>query len=400
MATVNEKTGPDCARCGSCTVVCPVFRVKPIESLTARGRMFLLANLPQSKHSSRYKNIFSQCLLCGACEQVCSRKIPIRASVVSARQKFPPIYGEHGLKKITASKILSSPTLLKVISEGGKVIKKNNLPLWSGLRLKLVLAQENMEDVTPNNEQTGLTTTEEVSYFSGCLSTFMQPEINRATKQLVNGCGYAVNQPKGQKCCGLAHLSSGKEKTAKQLAWDNICSFAGNNNSILCSCTSCYHQLKSYPQLFKNNPKQYSKAQAFADRVEDLATFLQNKLKNKTNSKKERVKVSYHHPCHRRFSMEDKTAPTSLIKRINSVELIEPKKGEQCCGQGGLFHIGYPTLSEDIFKRCANSYLEKNPKIIVTDCSGCLMQWQEKKGKLGLNVEVKHLSSFLSSYLS
>ncbi|MCW5199838.1 4Fe-4S dicluster domain-containing protein, partial [Desulfobulbus sp. F1] len=78
----NDETG--CAKCGACMTVCPVFRTEGRESLTARGRMHLLATSTNSI-SAVFADVFSRCLLCGACEQVCPRNLPITQLIADAR---------------------------------------------------------------------------------------------------------------------------------------------------------------------------------------------------------------------------------------------------------------------------------------------------------------------------
>ena len=77
-----------CAKCGACTVVCPVFQAGGRESLSARGRLHLLARLDPAQASAAYAEILTQCLLCGACRAVCSRGLDPPARFIAAREQL------------------------------------------------------------------------------------------------------------------------------------------------------------------------------------------------------------------------------------------------------------------------------------------------------------------------
>jgi glycolate oxidase iron-sulfur subunit len=90
---LSEEQMQQCAKCGSCTVVCPVYRVTGRESLAARGKLHLLGTELAGRPSAAFEDLFAQCLLCGACEDVCPRELPIRGLIVEARSRFSSLYG-------------------------------------------------------------------------------------------------------------------------------------------------------------------------------------------------------------------------------------------------------------------------------------------------------------------
>lgn len=400
----QELTGHDCARCGACTVVCPVFGEEPLEGLTARGRMFLLGVTEFSENPSRnFKDIFSRCLLCGACEQVCSRNLPIRARVIDARSRFPWLSGRHGLKKSMANQVLSSPAIMQAFIRAGISLKKlSGLPKTSGMRLKLAI----LEDGPPlpvteiGRENKGAGASPSLDYFSGCLARFLQPSVAGAIKKLATQAGYSLHIPSAQGCCGLAALAAGRIEQARELAWNNIQTFAGSERSILTSCASCSSHLLSYPELFKDDTEKYEAARQFCERVEEFSGFFLKKTKNPLTFKsKQPLRVFYHDPCHLRFGAEGRQAPRHLLDKVAGLKRVDSEGESHCCGQGGLFHLGSPELSGKIFNRCQRLAMSGSPQTVTTTCSGCLMQWQQGVVKQDLPVEVRHLALLLADCL-
>ncbi|MGD8795161.1 MAG: (Fe-S)-binding protein, partial [Anaerolineae bacterium] len=60
-------------RCGFCSVECPVFRVKHIETYASRGRMLAIRGLLEGilEPSADLQEVLDSCLMCGYCQARC-----------------------------------------------------------------------------------------------------------------------------------------------------------------------------------------------------------------------------------------------------------------------------------------------------------------------------------------
>ncbi len=395
------QTGPasfhDCAKCGACSVVCPVYRVDGRESMTARGKMFLLASGLAGHPSPVFENLFARCLLCSACEQVCPRHLPITDILSRARSRFSLFYGRAGLQKVAAREVLARPGLLEKLVKAGIGLKRlKSLPAGSGLRLRLGLLEERV----PVDKEAITTETIErdpqgLTYFSGCLARHLQPSVAAATHQLLDHCGGKASEPADQCCCGLAAWSAGRRDQARALARRNIEAFAGSSGPIITSCASCSSHLLAYPQLFAGDEHWQERARAFAERVREFSSFFTTLLPAIPQEEKPGRKIFYHDPCHLRFQDSGTTSPRSLLRK-QGFQLAEPEDGPACCGQGGLFHLAYPQTSAAIFKTSADRALSLAPECITTTCSGCLMQYQQGMVQRQDGVPVIHMALLLA----
>ncbi|RWX43120.1 glycolate oxidase iron-sulfur subunit [Candidatus Electrothrix aarhusensis] len=406
----------NCAKCGACAVVCPVFRIDGREVLTARGKMHLLTTTLAKQPSAVFEDLFSRCLLCGACEQVCPRQLPITDLISEARSTFSPFYGPNGLKKAAACTALSHPELLDGLVKAGISLQRfQSLPLHSGLRLKLGLLEEKplpaalQESNAPPQEKQS---TASLSYFTGCVARHIQPSIAEATQTLLSKSNLpAAHVPTDQYCCGLAAWSAGKREQARELARKNIHAFSAPalaDTPIITSCASCSSHLLAYPTLFDEHDPWHGRALAFADRVREFTSFFDDKLPaspridtpEHPNHPKQRI--FYHDPCHLRFKDKGMSAPRSLLQKTG-VHILEPEKGPLCCGQGGLFHLACPEHTQKIFQKGSEQALAGAPDCITTTCSGCLMQYQEGLARQGQQIkviQVVHMAVILADKLS
>ncbi len=374
--------------------------------------MHLLTTALAEQPSAIFEDLFSRCLLCGACEQICPRQLPITDIISQARSTFSPFYGPNGLKKAVACTALSHPELLDGLVKAGISLQRlHALPALSGLRLKLDLLEERTEpsqqtnnDVSPQEEQP----TASLSYFSGCVARHIQPSIAEATQTLLSKSNLLPAQvPADQYCCGLAAWSAGKREQARELARKNIRAFSAPSLAdapIITSCASCSSHLLAYPTLFGEHDPWHGKAVAFADRVREFTSFFDDNLPispridtpEHPNHPKQRI--FYHAPCHLRFKDKGMSAPRSLLQKAG-VHILEPEEGPLCCGQGGLFHIACPEHSLQIFQQSSKQALAGSPDCVTTTCSGCLMQYQEGLARQGERVKVVHLAVLLADCL-
>lgn len=397
--------GPEqCARCGSCTAVCPVYRVTGRESLTARGKLHLLGTELAAAPSPVYQDLFAQCLLCGACEKACPRGLPIRKLIIEARSRFPAMYGRHGLRKAAARFALARPALLEGLVRAGVML--NNLALLppdSGLRLKLGLLERGRRVSPAEEEGPGagpVGAGEGIQYFAGCLARYLQPSVAQATGRLVQGlAGSPLLAPGEQACCGLAAWSSGDEEGARRLAKRNILAFAGSSGPILTSCASCSAHLATYPELLAGDRQWLEQAAQFSARVREFTSFILATTGPAVLRAREPRRLYYHQPCHLRFDQDRAGAAGTLLARVEGVTLAEPEAGPQCCGQGGLFHLGYPELTDRIFATAEAACAATAADLVVTSCSGCLLQWQAGLALRRSPLPAMHLAEFLISCL-
>jgi len=397
-----------CAKCGACTTVCPLYQVTGREYMAARGKIHLLRKLPPAKASAAYAEILSQCLLCGACADACPRGIDPAALIIEARAEMSRSAGKHFFLRHLTRKILASPLLLKGVTSGLPLLQ--HLPGDSGLRLRLGLdaSAEALPAPPPNRphpEKTAATGTEEVNLFAGCFARYLEPRIIAANQRLLEKIGRSAALPEEQQCCGLAACSAGDLDTAKKVARQNISAFTANSSPILTTCASCYKHLSSYPELFKDDPHWQAQAKRFAGRLLEFSSFFSaqpqlQKFFEGPPPAGPAKKVLYHDPCHLRFGPGVTLPPRQLLALIPSVQLVELPHGPQCCGHGGLFHLGQPELSRQILTRLIDESRLTGAEIVTSTCSGCIMHWRQGLHLLETRtVVVKHLAILLAEAL-
>ncbi len=381
-------------------MVCPVYQATGHEALSARGKLHLLDIVSFAQNpSANYQDIFANCLLCGACEEICPRGITTPDKIIDAREKFPALYGKGGLKKTIARKALVHPNLLDWLVRAGIQLKAlSSIPSGSGLRLKLGLLEDRSDSdflALEDNSASIPVKTKQISFFTGCFARYLQPSIIRATRTLsAKADGAELDEPSTQKCCGLSAWSAGKKEEARKLAQANIAAFSSCDAPILTSCSSCSSHLRKYPDLFKGDPYWQKQAEAFAARIVEFSEYFSAVTEIETYSSSQAVQLYYHDPCHLKWTEKGRVQGRKIIDSIKNISRVDEGKSF-CCGQGGLFHLGYPEVSNRIFQKSAAAVMQKEPDMLISTCSGCLMQWQLGFAAEDSNVIVEHLALLL-----
>lgn len=398
-----------CAKCGACVPVCPIYQATGRESSAARGKLHLLSKLAPEAASAAYAEILSQCLLCGACSAVCPRGIDPAGRIAGARANLARSAGKHQFLRALSKKILDSPLLLKGAAAGLPLVQL--LPPESGLRLRLGLLDpaENSslhaEAInTPRLQQQEEKSAAGVNCFAGCFARYLEPQILAANERLLGTINLTTHSPADQVCCGLAGYAAGDAATAKKLARKNIAAFSDNTLPILTTCASCFKHLASYPELFNDEPDQQERARLFASRLVEFSSFFSSQPLLRTFLEAQppvlpTTKILYHDPCHLRFGPEITKPPRQLLALLPDVECVELPRGPQCCGHGGLFHLGQPQLSENILAALLADFEGTEADLVVSTCTGCLLQWRRGLHNRGKSAQVKHLAVLLAEAL-
>ena len=109
-------------------------------------------------------------------------------------------------------------------------------------------------------------------------------------------------------------------------------------------------------------------------------------------SEVEKIKVTYHDPCHLGRHMNLYDIPREIIKKIPGIELVEMKRNRQnawCCGAGGGVKSQFPELALKISKERIKEAIETRAEILLTSCPFCVGNLSDTLEKSDLDVKNK-----------
>ena len=65
------------------------------------------------------------------------------------------------------------------------------------------------------------------------------------------------------------------------------------------------------------------------------------------------------------------------MAQVARVELVGADQPPVCCGYGGVFNLWHYPLSMDLFARRAETIAPLAPRLALTTCSGCWLQFED-----------------------
>lgn len=398
-----------CVKCGACQAHCPVFAEHKREPAVARGKVALAHALLDQDLSldERFVADMSKCLLCGSCFDKCPNLVPTDEIVAAARREIAERRGLSSFGKVVGQ-VLKRPGLMKIGVKGAGAVARllfRRVPQSSGLRLRFPapwIAPDRLLPELPTGTFRdrhpefipGAEGRPTVAFFTGCMLNYMYPQLGEALLKCLAFLGVGVHIPPGQGCCGLPSITAGDGKTVEELAERNLAAFSqGEPQTIITACASCNIGMGRHFAAL-------GEAQAeVGGRVRDALIFLEREgLAQRLAAlpkKEQRVKVTYHDPCHLRTQGITKE-PRALLRALPGVEFVEMEGADRCCGLGGTFSVYHWETSKKIGDRKAPGIENSGAELVATACPGCMMQLQDTIARAGLPQKVVHVLELIA----
>ncbi len=381
---MNSKALQNCSKCGLCLSVCPTYKVLNQEHASPRARLQLI-NYYENKQvlsSIDLKEIVSKCLMCGSCSSVCPSGINHYSQFMEMRTKMRQDHGEKvAIKSLIF--LLAKEYRLKLATGLAKFsqniipqdfIKKYNLgniPFKRFPKLnKKPFRKAVPEVILPDKIEKGT-----VLYFTGCATNYVFDKTGFSTINILKQMGYKIIIPDKQTCCGIPMLFHGAKDQAKENIQTNIeCLSQNDVKAIIVDCPTCGTALKNeYPALQKElNIIDKAAVHKISSKVIDIMSFiLQESANNELLGNSEKIKVTYHQPCHLRNGLQLSDNTEKVLKSISGLEYIKSEDVDECCGGGGTFFYEYPEISKQIVNTKIKNAKQTGAKVWLTDCPVC-----------------------------
>ncbi len=374
-----------CNKCGLCTTACPVYQQVLIESANPRGRIqlvkyFLEGKVPMTK---RFKEIIQTCLLCETCVVNCPSGIRHDQVFADMREELVKQYGLDWKKQLvfnllTNEKLLHSSIIFArlgrnwLIEHLAKGMPVGNIPAG---RLPMVNRKPFRDQfagiIRPEGRARG-----RVFYFTGCFTNYFAGEVGQAVVNVLKKLNLEIEIPAAQDCCGIAAILSGKGDLPLKNVEQNIATLSRPEvDTVLVDCATCGAAFKKeYLELLKRKGLDTTQAEILKGKTRDVLEYVAERLAElplPKDYKGEKIKVTYHDPCHLVRAQGVSEAPRKILKALPQVEYVEMEEAGACCGGGGSFQFDFPGVSKGITQKKIQHIRETGACCVASGCPGC-----------------------------
>ena len=369
-----------CGRCGDCaysvkistakkhiSMPCPIRNNLGFETYSARGRIIILKKLLEGEleidqNIVQWANL---CLTCASCKETClaiEGGIDVPAMMECLRKEL-----------VDAGYFLEPHASIEK-----NIIEKFN-PYGEEHQKRLEFL-----DSAPIPEKA------DVVYYVGCTSSYRRQEIAKSTIELLHKAGVNFTVIDDERCCGSTLFRTGFVKTAKEFAKHNIDKINEiGAKTVVFSCAGCYRTFaQDYAPLWNGNKAKLMHVVELLKKLKD-----QNRI---SFASSEKLKVTYHDPCHLGRHMKIFEDPRNLLKATANVELLEMETNRRyahCCGAGSGVKKAFPDMALQISKERLNEAAETQAEVLVSACPFCKTNLSD--GADGVGLEVIDITEFL-----
>ncbi len=401
-----------CARCGMCQAVCPIFHITYHEADVARGKLALLSGLATEmfEKPDTVSRLLNRCLLCGSCENICSRSVGIVEIFIRARLIIAEFQGLSHSKKIILRKLLANPerfdAILAFLAKCQHLFLKQTHDNITALKPKIIsplLQNRRILPLAPvpfhksasslhaRIEKPALT----VLFFTGCLLDKLFPNVALSTVRILTHHNVRTLIPEHQGCCGIPALSSGDKQSFQRLVEYNMDIIRREHfDYLVTACPTCTHTIKTlWPRIYTPASGDLTPGIAeISKKTTDINAFLVNILgidlrKNPPG----KTTITYHDPCHLKKTLGIFREPRVLLSQAPGYRLVEMSEPDTCCGMGGSFNLEHYDLSMDIGRKKRDRILSTGCSAVVTSCPACMIQLSDLLAQAESPVAVKHV---------
>lgn len=384
-----------CVHCGFCTATCPTYQLLGNELDGPRGRIYLMKQVLEGQTPTRETQLhLDRCLTCRNCESTCPSGVNYGQLVDIGRKLVDAKVARPMLEKTIRWALkegLTSPLFAPAMAMGQMV--RPLLPV-------------SLKNKVPAKQAVGTipaqTHPRKVLMLEGCVQPAMSPNINSATRRVLDAADIETIVAAKAGCCGAVkfHLNDQDGGKAQMRAnidawWPSIES--QSIEAIVMNASGCGVTVKEYGHILHDDPLYADKAQRVSDLTKDLSELLPDlmgALKSKVNAKKAQA-VTFHPPCTLQHGQQLRGGVEKHLGELGFNINTASCEAHLCCGSAGTYSVLQADLAYQLRDRKLGHIGAMNPDVIVSANIGCITHLQS-----GTATPVKHWVELLDESLA
>lgn len=238
-----------------------------------------------------------------------------------------------------------------------------------------------------------------VGLFLTCVNDTLYPRTGQATVALLERLGCDVDFPLAQTCCGQMHWNTGYGRQVEPLVRGFAETFAGYD-AVVTPSGSCGAMIRdNHPRAAERSgdPALADAVAALVPKVYELSEFLVDVLGVTDVGAYFPHRVAYHPTCHSLRLMRLGDRPTTLLRNVRGLDLVDLPGAEECCGFGGTFAVKNPDVSAAMGADKLRNAESTGADVLCAADNSCLMHLGGLLARRTGSVRTLHLAEILAA---
>jgi L-lactate dehydrogenase complex protein LldE len=232
-----------------------------------------------------------------------------------------------------------------------------------------------------------------VQLMATCLCDAFHDDVAAATVEVLEHLGCEVSFPEAQTCCGQPAFNGGDWPASRKVVRHTVRTFASPDPVVVPSGSCAAMMFHGALLEFEHEPDR-GEVEALGRRTWELGDFIVNGLGVRSWPGRFDAAVALHRSCHTRGTASSE-AVALLLGSIAGVRIVPFGEGEQCCGFGGTFSVGFPHISAAMGDLKIEHVRAAKPDVLVSGDMGCLMHLGGLASREGVPLRSMHFSQVL-----
>jgi glycolate oxidase iron-sulfur subunit len=384
----------NCVHCGFCNATCPTYQLTGDELDGPRGRIYLIKQVLEGRPpTTRTQLHLDRCLTCRACETTCPSGVEYHRLLDTGRELLERRVGRtpggHLLRRMLRLVLTRRRTFTVLLRLGQSVRALLPAPLRS-----LVPARPPALPATRVRQHR-----RRMLLLEGCVQPALAPQINHATRRVLDSLGITAVSAVASGCCGAVSHHLGAVEEARNFMRRNIDAWweeiTAGAEAIVITASGCAPLVKDYGRLLAHDPVYADKAARVSALARDLCEVVTSaSLDGRLRAADGTLKIAFHSPCTLQHAQRLDGVVEDLLAHAG-YELVPVADRHLCCGSAGTYSLLQPALSRELRDNKLAALQQPQPALIATANIGCLTHLAG-----GARVPVKHWIELLEPLLA
>lgn len=376
-----------CVHCGFCLATCPTYVLRGDELDSPRGRIYLIKEMLEADRpaDARTTTHIDRCLSCLSCMTTCPASVDYMHLVDLARARIEST-GRRPLavrlQRSLIANVLPYPRRFAAALALGRLARPlrgvlRRLPGLAPVGAMLDLVPQKVPPAAPAVAEEAPVASRRVLMMQGCVHLVLRPDLNAATRRLLERHGIAVLVAGDEGCCGSLAHHMGREAQARAQARRLIDTWSGfldahDIDAIVVNVSGCGTTIKDYGHMFRDEPAYAARAARIAALARDVSEVMAG-ASLRPVADVPRLRVAYHAACSLRHGQKVDAAPRALLATAG-FEVVEIAEGHLCCGSAGTYNMLQPALGAALGARKRSHIAALAPDVVAAGNIGCMTQ--------------------------